>query len=101
MIECVQPVARIDPQAKGVDAVNSRCHRDGDECAGRSNADEGGYDLICVENTCQISCENNPDCPPAWVCDQKAGSTEGPKYCQLPTCPPEETSTDTVSNTDR
>jgi len=99
VIECVQPVARIDPLAKGVDAVNSRCHEDGDECAGRSNANDGGHALICVENTCQISCENNPDCPAAWVCDQKNGTSKGPKYCQLPTCPPEETSTDTVSNT--
>lgn len=99
VIECVQPVARIDPQAKGVDAVNSRCHEGGDECAGRSNADDGGYALICVENTCQISCENNPDCPAAWVCDPKNGASKGLKYCQLPTCPPEETSTATVSNT--
>ncbi|MEY4509912.1 MAG: hypothetical protein RLZZ450_2034 [Pseudomonadota bacterium] len=102
VIECVQLVARIDPQAKGVDAVNSRCHDGGDECAERSNPDDdGGYALFCSENTCQISCENNPDCPPAWVCAEKGGVGKGPKYCQLPTCPPEDANVDAVSSTGR
>jgi hypothetical protein len=99
VIECVQPVARIDPQAKGVDAVNSRCSAEGAECTARSNADDGGYALICVENTCQISCENNPDCPRAWVCDRKGGGSEGPKHCQQPTCPPDDANVDAVSST--
>jgi len=99
VIECVQPVARIDPKAKGLDAVNTRCHAEGSECAQRSNADEGGYDLICSENTCQITCEDNPDCPQAWVCGRPAGRSEGAKYCQLPTCPTEETNLNGSSST--
>jgi hypothetical protein len=87
MIECFQPVARIDPNAKGREAVNTRCTAEGDECALRSDRD---YALTCVENTCQIACKANPSCPEAWQCARKAGRDSGPLYCQLATCPSDE-----------
>lgn len=96
IFECFQPVARIDTSAKGFDAVNSPCDEDRDGnpdqavCDAKSNKDEGGYDLICIEglNTCQVECAADPDCPPGWVCAEGADNTAGPpKYCQLPTCP--------------
>jgi len=91
--ECFQPVARIDNNAKGFDAINTNC-LDGKQgaCDARSDAD---YKLICIEsNTCQIKCQVNPDCPPGWVCDHAGGdgNSKGPLYCQLPTCPADSSS---------
>jgi hypothetical protein len=84
-IECFRPVARIDPLARGQDAVNTDCRGDAALCATRSNGD---YQLFCTpDNTCQIECENTPDCPRGWVCGTKQGSGVGDLYCQLPTCP--------------
>jgi hypothetical protein len=92
--ECFQPVARIDNDAKGFDAINTRCGiddgNDVDECATRSNGDEGGYDLFCRANTCQVGCESNPECPPGWVCGAAEGDESELKFCQLPTCPPDD-----------
>jgi len=100
IIECFQPVARIDPNASGLDAVNTRCGGEEDVCATRSNGSDGGYDLICVENTCQITCKSNPDCPPAWLCARREGDTSGPKYCQQPTCPSDDTTRNAQSTAD-
>lgn len=91
--ECFQPVARIDNDAKGFDAINTNC-LEGKQgaCDARSDAD---YKLICIEsNTCQIKCSVNPDCPPGWVCDHAGGdgNSKGPLYCQLPTCPADSSS---------
>jgi hypothetical protein len=90
--ECFQPVARIDNDAKGFDAVNTRCANASDEpedtiCEDKNGTD--GYSLQCIPATltCQIKCANNPDCPPGWVCAKAGGGSEGPLYCQLPTCP--------------
>jgi hypothetical protein len=86
--ECFQPVARIDPSARGLDAVNTRCGAEQNECAQRGNKADDGYDLICVENACQIKCDAATECPPGWECDEKQGiKANGPKYCQQPTCP--------------
>jgi hypothetical protein len=89
--ECFQPVARIDNNAKGFDAVNTRCDDNGEAsdviCGDKSNDD---YKLICIDpgRTCQISCKSNPQCPPGWVCAFAGGATTGERmYCQLPTCP--------------
>jgi hypothetical protein len=95
--ECFQPVARIDNNAKGFDAINTSCLMDKNACADRGNETEpGGYKLICIEtsNSCQIACSANPDCPPGWVCDHAGGdgNTKGPLYCQLPTCPADSSS---------
>jgi hypothetical protein len=93
--ECFQPVARIDNNAKGFDAINTSCATD--ECSDRS---DDIYKLICIEKskTCQITCKANPDCPPGWVCDHQGGggNTEGPLYCQLPTCPADSSSSSTT-----
>jgi hypothetical protein len=92
--ECFQPVARIDNNAKGFDAINTNC-LEGKEaaCEARSDAD---YKLTCVtaSNTCQVKCQVNPDCPPGWVCDHAGGdgNSKGPLYCQLPTCPADSSS---------
>ncbi|HEY6877470.1 MAG TPA: hypothetical protein VI299_05595 [Polyangiales bacterium] len=85
VIDCLQPVASIDPRAKGEAAVGTRCDNQPDACKSRS---DGNYALICTENTCQISCKNNPDCPPGWDCATADAKGMGPKFCQLPTCPP-------------
>lgn len=94
--ECFQPVARIDNNAKGFDAINTSCLMDENACEGRSDTEPGGYKLICVpsSNSCQITCKVNPDCPPGWVCDHAGGdgSKNGPLYCQLPTCPADSSS---------
>jgi hypothetical protein len=90
--ECLQPITSIDPTAKGFEAVNSLCPRASD-CRQRSDSE---YQLACIEGSCQISCENSPDCPPGWVCDRDGGGTAGPKYCQQPTCPSDD-STSTMS----
>ncbi len=95
--ECFQPVARVDNKAEGFDAVNSRCSDANGApvdatCSDKEGAD--GYKLFCQPDalTCQISCANNPDCPPGWVCAQSQleGGDEA-KYCQLPTCPQDTT----------
>ncbi|HEY6880938.1 MAG TPA: hypothetical protein VI299_23095 [Polyangiales bacterium] len=84
-IECFRPVPRIEANALGADAVNIGCGDDPELCEQRSNRE---FTLFCSpDNTCQIACENNPQCPPGWVCGTKAGSLEGPTYCQIPTCP--------------
>ncbi|HEX5660745.1 MAG TPA: hypothetical protein VFX59_26310 [Polyangiales bacterium] len=90
--ECFQPVARIDADAKGFDAVNTRCATAGEAtdsiCSEKQGPDN--YKLFCQPDslTCQISCENNPDCPPGWVCSAPlAAGADDVKYCQLPTCP--------------
>jgi hypothetical protein len=90
VIECFSPVARIDPDARGREAVNTRCGDvDEDVCATRSDDD---FELFCSEDhTCQIACESNPDCPPGWVCGTKQASGKGPSFCQLPTCPTDDT----------
>ncbi len=82
VIDCLQPVASVDPNAKGLAAVGSRCDPDPSVCDARS---DDSYKLICDQNTCQISCNTNPDCPPGWDCASEGGT--GPKVCQLPTCP--------------
>jgi hypothetical protein len=84
-IECFRPVPRIEENSLGMDAVNIGCEGNAGICAARSDDD---YTLFCTpDNTCQIECEKNPDCPPGWVCGTKAGEGGGPKYCQIPTCP--------------
>jgi hypothetical protein len=90
--ECFQPVARIDSDAEGFDAVNSRCATGVMATDSICTAKEGkdGYQLFCQPDslTCQISCDNNPDCPPGWVCNASlATGGDDRKYCQLPTCP--------------
>jgi hypothetical protein len=82
VIDCLQPVASVNPNAKGLAAIGSRCDPDPTVCDKRSDDD---YTLICTQNTCQISCSNNPDCPPGWQC--AALNDAGPKICQLATCP--------------
>jgi hypothetical protein len=87
--ECFQSVASVDLRAKGVAAVNTSCTTPGDDtpdlCPQRSDDD---YDMICLTstNTCQITCANDPQCPPGWVCAQEVGASGGPKFCQQPTC---------------
>ncbi|MET0286040.1 MAG: hypothetical protein ABW352_16275 [Polyangiales bacterium] len=84
-IECFRPVPRIEENAKGMDAVNIGCGEDEAICGQRSN---DAYTLFCTpDNTCQIECETNPNCPAGWVCGTKQDSGSGPKYCQIPTCP--------------
>jgi hypothetical protein len=88
--ECFQSVAALGgAQAQGFDAVNTNCEDDEGICAQKSNKDKGGYNLICVEelNSCQVDCKADPDCPPGWVCAKTNGGSEGPLYCQQPTCP--------------
>jgi hypothetical protein len=90
---CFQSVTRTEGELKGLGAVNTPCEPtggDGDmlSCAQKSNAAEGGYDLLCVERKCQITCNVTPDCPAGWVCSTGAAGSDGPpRYCQLPTCP--------------
>jgi hypothetical protein len=90
-IECFQPVARIDNEAKGLEAVNTSCALGKELCDQRTDKEGDGYALTCIEasKTCQIECKANPDCPPGWVCDVAAGDPKADKikYCQLPTCP--------------
>jgi hypothetical protein len=83
-VECFQPVARIDLQARGREAVNSPCGEGGNEC--RSDA-EKGEQLICLNQTCQLACptRSNSECPPGWVCFDGG---ESPSFCVNPTCPP-------------
>jgi hypothetical protein len=87
--ECFQPVARIDNNARGFDAVNTSCRDDASACEDRSDKTDDGYKLICINNsTCQITCKANPDCPPGWVCAASGtGDNKTAQYCQLPTCP--------------
>lgn len=87
--ECFQPVQSITANARGFDAINTRCDTEPEICADRSNKDDGGYDLICIEElrTCQVECSADPDCPPGWVCaNLENNSSGGDKFCQLPTC---------------
>jgi hypothetical protein len=85
--ECFQPVARIDKDATGFDAVNTSCREDQNSCSDKSDPAANGYKLVCIEGskTCQITCKSNPDCPPGWVCE--VGSGGDIKFCQQPTCP--------------
>ncbi|HEX5660744.1 MAG TPA: hypothetical protein VFX59_26305 [Polyangiales bacterium] len=87
-IECFRPVPRIERNARGMDAVNLGCEATPSLCGERS---DDAYTLFCSpDNSCQIECEKNPDCPPGWVCGPKQASGDGPKYCQIPTCPADE-----------
>ncbi len=88
-IECFRPVPRIEVNTHGMDAVNLGCEGQAALCEERS---DDAYTLFCTpDNTCQITCENNPQCPPGWVCGTKQASGDGPKYCQIPTCPADDT----------
>ncbi len=101
VFECFQPVAHVETaDVKGFDAVNTLCTDDGSVCGDRSNND---YKLICIDGkTCQISCKNNPDCPPGWVCATGNGGTaKGDAYCQLPTCPQDEAASDNAMSSDQ
>ena len=97
--ECFQPVARIDKNAKGLDAVNISCKADPQACDAHSDKMPGGYSLICLDATlsCQISCASNPQCPPGWVCapQQSDGADKSIKFCQQPTCPQDNTAPST------
>jgi len=93
--ECFQPVARIDKDAKGFDAVNTSCADPATGLPVQSNCDDksdkpntGGYALTCISDsvTCQIGCKVNPDCPPGWVC-ALGGGKDTNKFCQQPPCP--------------
>jgi hypothetical protein len=94
--ECLQPITSINPNGRGVEAVNTACQAGSNTCRDRSDDDDK---LICVDGTCQITCKVNPDCPPGWVCDTALGRGKGEKFCQLPTCPSDETGADSVSST--
>jgi hypothetical protein len=84
-IECFRPVPRIEENSRGRDAVNIGCEGNAEICGQRS---DDNYTLFCTpDNTCQIECEKTPECPLGWVCGSKAGEGDGPKYCQIPTCP--------------
>jgi hypothetical protein len=85
--ECLQPITSVDPKAKGADAVHSLCANARD-CSERSSSD---YPLSCIAGQCQIACEKDPECPPGWVCDAAGGMGNGARYCQQPTCPPDQT----------
>jgi len=87
--ECLQPITSINPNGRGVEAVNTACQAGSATCRGRSDEDDT---LICVDGTCQITCKVNPDCPPGWVCDTARASGRGEKFCQQPTCPADDTS---------
>ncbi|MEY4512301.1 MAG: hypothetical protein RLZZ450_4423 [Pseudomonadota bacterium] len=92
--ECLQPISSIDPNGRGVEAVNTACQAGGNTCRDRSDDDDK---LICVDGTCQITCKANPECPPGWVCDTALAQGKGEKFCQLPTCPTDDTRADTAS----
>ena len=79
-VECFQPVARIDPQARGRAAVNRPC---AGSCQMQSTPEEP---LICVSKTCQLACPKGSDseCPNGWGCKDD-GET---RFCVSPTCPP-------------
>jgi len=97
--ECFQPVARIDANARGIEAVNTRCDASDVVCMGR-NSESDDYELICMENTCQIGCEVDPDCPPGWVCDVGALSADMRKFCQQPTCQANEVASQAAEQND-
>ena len=82
LVECFQPVARIDPQAFGRAAVNSPCNASGD-CRAQPDGSEA---LTCVSQTCQLACPNASDseCPNGWVCVDNGQA----RFCVSPTCPP-------------
>ncbi|HVZ36526.1 MAG TPA: hypothetical protein VG963_29050 [Polyangiaceae bacterium] len=89
VIDCFQPVARIETaDVQGMDAVNTRCSDDDSVCSQHSDDD---YTLICVDHqTCQIQCKDTPDCPPGWACADGLGAGASVRYCQLATCPQDE-----------
>ena len=96
--ECLQPITSIDPSAKGFDAVNSLCERGGSDCRNRSNEQ---YQLACIDSSCQITCESDPDCPPGWICDADLGGMDpSMKYCQQPTCPTDDSTETAASSND-
>jgi len=81
--ECLQPVFSVFSNARGVDAVNKPCEGMADVCTGARN--EAYPSLFCdpSQNTCQIGCEEDANCPDSWICDK----TRDVPICLNPTCP--------------
>ncbi|HVZ31229.1 MAG TPA: hypothetical protein VG963_02320, partial [Polyangiaceae bacterium] len=88
LFECLQPVASTDPNSTGLDAVGVRCDGSSNVCAAH---DDGSYTLVCIQNTCQIQCRTNTDCPASWQCAVSA-DVPGTSYCQQPSCPQQDSS---------
>jgi hypothetical protein len=91
--ECFQPVqTNATDQDTGKDAVNLNCAvspTNASAIAGDAlcNSRGGAVPLICVEDSCQIACDSDSQCPAGWLCvdDPDPGKTRG--YCVNPTCP--------------
>jgi hypothetical protein len=90
--ECFQPVqTNATDQDRGRDAVNLNCAPNptnatapaGDGlCNARGDA---VAPLICIQDTCQIACDGDSQCPPGWLCTADLESKR--LYCVNPTCP--------------
>jgi hypothetical protein len=90
--ECFQPVqSSATDQDTGRDAVNLNCAPNpmnmtapsGDAlCMSRGGS---AATLICIQNSCQIACDRDSQCPIGWVCTLDA--TTNRNYCVNPTCP--------------
>lgn len=83
--ECLQPVFSVFANARGAEAVNKPCEGMTDVCS--EAADDNYPGLFCdpSQNTCQIACEEDANCPDSWICDK----TRDAPICLNPTCPPQ------------
>jgi hypothetical protein len=90
--ECFQPVqSNATTDDRGRDAVNLNCAVNplnpsapsGDAVC--STVSGNAVQLICVDDTCQIQCQRNSQCPAGWECVSEASG--GRAYCVNPTCP--------------
>ncbi|MFT3924694.1 MAG: hypothetical protein QM778_19295 [Myxococcales bacterium] len=82
--ECFQPVVSSNTEVLGKEAVNSPC-KTNDDCAARQDHTPGNQFVLACDDTvktCQITCNQDTECPDSWVCDT------GRKLCVNPTCPP-------------
>jgi hypothetical protein len=87
-VECQTSVVNITPMSLGVEAVNTPCVDDGSDApkgdAKCQKLSIPGESLLCVQGTCQLSCQTKIDCPPALTCTPDA---LGRGFCTNPTCP--------------
>lgn len=83
--ECLQPVFSVFSNARGVDAVNKPCEGMADVCTDAADAAYPGLFCDPSQNTCQIACSEDANCPDSWICDK----TRDAPICLNPTCPPQ------------